>query len=194
MSFLQKYSLWVILAALVVIVWAVISLFLPDQSSRAIQELYSTFYRNQVMQAEQLADALEDGAAVVVLDYERDRGKYKPVIHALKAGGVLIQHVETLVMSDEAGWDSGLAGFPYSEFVRVAEEYPGVDAVIALCGPPYAVTGDPSQLPKLLATDGSSGGAGKRLFDQGWLYAATVPRTVERDGQAVVTYELLHRE
>jgi hypothetical protein len=116
----------------------------------------------------------------------------------LEKGGLSIQHIEGLVRDESKGWNPFLAGFPYFEFVRVVEAYPDVDAVIALCGPPYDTRQNPasdaSEFPKLLVAGGPEGGAAESLVEEGRLYAATVPRRVEKDGKPTIIYELLRRE
>lgn len=179
---------------------AAIVLFRSGRTPAIIKEDLKAIHRDMVRQVEQLASTLESGARVVVLELDFAREAhgdrvYDQVLRALKTKGLNVQRMETLTVDAAQGWDASLPGFPYAEFLRVAKAYPDAEAVIALCGPPYGLERIPlssaSPLPKLLVAGGVSGGAAESLCKQGWLHAATVPRTVTENGALVLRYELL---
>jgi hypothetical protein len=187
-----------VVAALLLL--AVISMFRSGRPPSSVREDLMTIHQDLVRQAEQLAGTLESGSSVVVLELgytmeaHGDR-VYSRVFDALTANGLNIQHVESLTVDESRGWDPVAAGFPYGEFIRVAKAFPEVNAVIALCGSPYGVEQYRSMsdvtLPKLLVAGGIGGGSAEFLCQQGWLYAATVPRTVVENGDRFIQYELL---
>ncbi len=200
MSVIKKHPKAVSALVMAVALVVVINVFRADQPPKAVQEVFSTLYRNWTRQAEQLGNVLDKGARVVVLDFERSGDReYGHVIAALQETGVTLEHIERLVVDEDAGWDSEKPGFPYFEFVRAADAHPGVDAVISFCGLPYFSPGaqrpNPSELPKLLVVglEGDDVFA-KPLFAQGRLYALSVPRTVYEEGRQVVSYDLLRGE
>ena len=179
---------------------AVIGLFRSGSTPTFVKEDLKTIHQDMVRQAEQLAGTLDSGSRVVVLELDyaiKAHGKrvYDLVFGALKARGLDIRHVEALTVDTARGWDPYAPGFPYAEFVRVVEAYPEVDAVIALCGPPYGLErlalSSVSTRPKLLVAGGVSGASAASLCKRGWLHAATVPRTVTENGALVQKYELL---
>ena len=200
MNFLLAYPKATMAAVALLLTLSFISLFRSGRPPEMVREDLNTIHLDMVRQAEQLAGTLETGSQVVVveLDYAMEahgNRVYERVFDALKAKGLDIQHIEHLIVDTEKGWDPYQPGFPYAEFIRVAESFPDVDAVIAMCGPPYSCeqyrSMNFSTKPKLLVAGGVTGGSAASLFEQGWLHAATVPRTVTKNGELVLTYELL---
>jgi hypothetical protein len=200
MNFLSTYPRATTAIGAILLLVAVISLTRSCRPPATVRKDLKTIQQDMVRQAEQLAGTLESGSRVVVLELDYaieahgDR-VYDQVIDALKARGLDVQHVKALTVDAENGWKPDTPGFPYPEFVRVAEAFPDTDAVIALCGVPYDIeeihANRNSGRPKLLVAGGVNGGPAESLCDRGWLYAATVPRTVMENGERVLKYELL---
>lgn len=200
MNFFSAYPRSTIAALVLLLSFALFSFFRSGGIPSFVKDDLNTIHKNMVRQAEQLAGTLESSSRVVVLevDYAMEAHGdrvYERVFDALKAKGLDIQHVERLIVDAESGWDPNQSGFPYSEFVRVVGAIPDVDAVIALCGPPYGLEQfrsiHPSTKPKLLVAGGIGGGVAESLCKQGWLHAATVPRTVTENGELVLKFELV---
>ena len=199
MSIFNEYPRAVMSVAAVVLLVAVINLLRPEKLPKGVEQQFSALYKAWVTQAQQLGDVLEDGSRVVVMDFDRellgfDRGEYKRALNALKDTGISIEHLEKIYRASSGDWDLNQSGFPYSEFVRIAEKYPDVDGVIAFCGvpyfPPHFNAPDPSDLPKLLVAAGPVEGPETILrYDEGWVYAASVPREGEPE-----VYDLLKEE
>lgn len=110
-------------------------------------------------QASEAARFLNRGASVVVLAFETEakspvNRSLRSMIETLKADGLSVRHVEYLRFDPQRGWSMTTPGFPYEEFLRVAREYPGIDAMISFCGAPYlrptTERPDPGSLPLLL--------------------------------------------
>ena len=200
MNFFSKYPRAMMAALLLLVAFAVISLLRAGGTPARVKEDLKTIHKDMVRQAELLAGTLETGSRVVVLEMDYalqahgDR-VYEKVFEALKAGGLDIRRVEHLTADKERGWDTNQPGFPYAEFIRIVEAFPEIDAVIALCGPPYGVerfgSSSAATRPKLLVAGGISGGIAGSQFKQGWLHAATVPRNVMENGKWVLKYDLL---
>lgn len=199
MNFFSKYPKVTIAAVIFLLVFAVITMFRSGRAPAFVRDDLKTVHQDMVRQAEQLAGTLGPGSQVVVLELDAtikahgDR-VYDRVFDTLKKSGLDIVHVEPLTFEAERGWDVNQSGFPYAEFVRVAEAYPEADAVIALCGPPYGleqVRSSTSNKPKLLVAGGIGGGLAESLYKQGWLHAATIPRFVMENGELALKFELV---
>jgi len=111
------------------------------------------------LQAAQAAEYLQQRSPVVVLAFESEAKSQvnqplQSMIQTLKTRGLSIRQVEYLRFDAQSGWKEGHPGFPYEEFLRVAKKYPGVTAVISLCGAPYlqetTERPDPRSLPLLM--------------------------------------------
>lgn len=183
MSFLEKQPKVAVAAALILILISLVSLFRPDSPPKFVEQSVSKLFTDMALQAEQIANFLEDGSRVVLM--ERDltlkahrESDYQRIFRALEDGGVSIQHVERLIVDERQGWDPFAPGFPYSEFVRVAGEYPDVDAVISLCGTPYGLVASDrpssSARPPLLIMNKGWSGLPKWLLDEGWVAGGVV--------------------
>lgn len=200
MNILEKYPKSVVAALVVVLVLILVSLNGSNDLPGFVKDDLKSIQKDMIWQAEQLAGVLEEGSGVVVLDLDyvmqaHGNRVYSRVFDALTDGGVSILHVEGLTPDEGQGWIPFQPGFPYFEFLRVAEEYPDADAVIALCGAPYfsgnSQWPDEAELPKLLVAEGVQAGSAEMLYDEGLLYAATVPRTVKKNDKLTLSYELL---
>ena len=158
MNLFKKYKGVVSIVALVVIVTA--GLRLIRSLSRPTETAVMRAYYDEVAdEVRVVASYLEKGARVVVLtfDIEARSANNEPLrrmVAALKEEGLSVRHEERLVMDTAKGWSDTTPGFPYDEFLRVAGEHRGVDAVISLCGAPYFTSAgdrpDPTTLPPLL--------------------------------------------
>jgi len=200
MKFISAYPRLSIAALILLMALAVVSFLRSGRIPSNVKDDLKTIQLDKVRQAEQLADTLASSSRVVVIEMDyamKAHGDrvYNRVLDALKAKGLDVQHVIPLTIDTANGWDTDAPGFPYAEYILIADKFPETDAVIALCGPPYGVeqflTINISSLPKLLVAGGVSGGSALSLCDQGWLHAATVPRAVMENGERVLKYELL---
>ena len=190
-----------LIVALIVIVFVGFNLFRADKPPEFVQKGLSKFMGYQEEQVALLADVLPEGSKVVVFDLDRvalgyEKKEIKRVTKAIEQAGVNIVHSESVMKDDTRGWNFERGGFPYLEFLRMAETYPDIDAVISLCGLPYfdGVTHsvDPMKLPKLLTTSGiAEDEKAEALFHEGWLHAVTVTREEPVGDRTEWVYELL---
>ena len=196
----SKILVGVILLALVL---AGINLFRADAPPERVRQDLSRFLNDLRSQAELLGRVLKDGSRIVVMDLDREFLGFNPkayqrVLAGLEERGVVIEHMEKLRRDEAQGWDLEKSGFPYAEYLKVAERFPDVEAVIALCGLPYFTSDSPSEpslaLPKLLATAGQMEQKhAEALFYEGWIHATTISLTKIEDGATVVNYEVLQK-
>ena len=131
---------------------------------------------------------------VVVLAFRDEKesavsGPLKAMLKTVSSGGVDVQKVEYIYRGNGADWQD-IGGFPYGEFLRMAEKFPKVDAVISLCGPPYAAVDDqafdPMELPPLvLARPVDVAGGLSEWIESGRVAVAMlIPSTSESDSTA----------
>lgn len=201
MNFFEKYKGIVAIAALLVIVTAGLRLVrsLSGPPETAVMRAY---YDEVADEVRVVATYLEKGARVVVLTFDAEARSannepLRRMVAALKEEGLSIRHEERLVMDTAKGWSDTTPGFPYDEFLRVAGEHRGVDAVISLCGAPYFTAAgdrpDPTTLPPLLIPRGVQWTANlSGLLDEGRVMLAVTDQEnpAERDrerGYRVVT-------
>jgi len=158
MNLFKKYKGVVSIVALLVIVTAGVRLVrtFKRPHETAVMRAY---YDEVADEVRVVASYLEKGARVVVLTFDMEARStnnepLRRMVAALKEEGLSIRHQERLVMDTAKGWSDTIPGFPYDEFLRVAGEHRGVDAVISLCGAPYVTSPsdqpDPTTLPPLL--------------------------------------------
>ena len=201
MDLIRKYPIPSLVVAVVAIVLLAFKFLAADKPPEFVQRGLSIFMERQIEQAELLSSALTGGSQIVVLDLDRvrlgfDKRSNKKVIETLQQHGSSLLHFEVLTADESRGWDRSKPGFPYAEYLRVAEAYPEADAIISLCGLPYfgntSDLPDLADLPKLLTTSGLTNDENaEALFHQGWLYAVTVAREEKSGDDISWVYELL---
>ena len=199
MSKIQQHSKIVIPVALAVIALAVASMF-RDATPGPIQEQIDLYYEVMALRVVRVCEALPPEASVALLanQSELDKREFKGMIRRLKKMGLTVLHIKGVSDSDDAEWGDQM-GFPYRDFLRVAEEHPNLNAIISLCGTPFwpkeAALPDPSSLPDLLVTgDIEMPHRLNRMLAQDLVTSALVPREDPGMEDATDAAQLLDRD
>ena len=137
---------------------------------------------------------LNERPDVIVLAFRAEKesavsGPLKAMLKKISAGGIDVRKVEYIYRGNGADWQD-LGGFPYGEFLRMVEKYPGAGAVVSLCGPPYGAVDDealdPMELPPLVLARpvDVAGGLGEWIESGRVAAAMLIPSTNKSDPTA----------
>ena len=199
MSKIQQHSKIVTPLALAVIALAVASMF-RDSTPGPIQDQIDLYYEVMALRVVRVCESLPPEASVALLanQSELNKREFKDMVRRVKKMGITVLHIETIANSGDAEWGDQ-TGFPYRDFLRVAEKYPGLNAVVSLCGTPYwpkkTTLPEPASLPDLLVTgDIEMPRRLLRMLDTGLVACALVPREDPPMYDATDAAQLLDRD
>ena len=205
MSLLNQYPRLTIAAALLFLLVGGYRI-VQQQKRSTHHDAIVAYYEDMLLEVQLVSTDLPKGAEVVIfadasalkLGVKKDfRGVYKSLEH----NGLSVLHVEAMRFDAAAGWRERAKGFPYSEFLRIVQEYPDADAVMSLLGLPYdedaAAQTQRNGIPPFLVTQvlDEKRPELKRLLENGAVQAGVIrlmaPHTGESEKGLNPEYELL---